>query len=333
MNHHSAARRRAARRGIDELIRESAGRLHSQKAAKAFWDLISAVRMRSELLRPFAGCRHSTNSISEQTLFGLVNLALCHKTWLRDVFEWRPLGNTHRAVFGSLVRYLIDDHEVPEFMLPVWFSEPTGAPDERHKWYVHFARSGTIRGLRIAGHLDRAQARCFVDAPHHYEIPQALTWGRQRRVSRQKRKSELRVVNKRRRKTLQAQLNRWSRNDWKPLGVDSFSISAEEASLGGGRSWTIRELLTRQALQDEGEEMDHCVGSYAFRCIFGLSSIWSLKEHTDTGSKRLLTIEVDPDERRIVTALGWQNRRPDRVARRIMNHWADVAGLQISALV
>ena len=333
MNHQSTYRRRAARRRIDVLVKECGDRIYNHKAEKAFWTLVSVVRMRSDLLTPFPGCRHSTTAVLEQTLFGLMNLAMSHKVWLRESYDWRPLGTTRRAVFGSLVRYLIDDHEVPEFMLPVWFSEPTGNPSDSQRWYVHIARTGSVRGLQFASHLDREQARCFLEAPHHSDIAAAMRWADNRRVSRRKQKNEFSVLSRRRRKERQARRNGWFRNNWKSLGMESFYIAAEETSLGGARSWTIRELLTRRELNVEGERMDHCVGSYALYCQLGISSIWSLKEHSEKGSKRLLTIEVDPDERKIVTALGHRNHRPCQEARYIMNRWATRSGLQISSVV
>ena len=41
--------------------------------------------------------------------------------------------------------------------------------------------------------------------------------------------------------------------------------------------WTIEELLSAGALEQEGREMGHCVASYAGRCAAGNYSLWRVK--------------------------------------------------------
>ena len=41
--------------------------------------------------------------------------------------------------------------------------------------------------------------------------------------------------------------------------------------------WTIEELLSAGALEQEGREMGHCVASYAGRCAAGNCSLWRVQ--------------------------------------------------------
>jgi len=99
------------------------------------------------------------------------------------------------------------------------------------------------------------------------------------------------------------------------------------------RQWTIRELTDSQQLIDEGNGLHHCVATYADECVKRTSSIWSLKCHGSLESHRMLTIEVDPKDRMIVTALGNCNSAPKAAARKIMGMWAEQEKLKIARWV
>lgn len=64
-----------------------------------------------------------------------------------------------------------------------------------------------------------------------------------------------------------------------------------------------------------------------------MRSIWSLQSHGSLKSHRVLTIEVLPTTRTIVTALGKCNADPEPDARRIMEMWAEQQGLGIDGQV
>lgn len=81
--------------------------------------------------------------------------------------------------------------------------------------------------------------------------------------------------------------------------------------------------------------MQHCVGSYANWCASGRGSIWSMRRGGTLHHQHVLTIEVDPTKRQIVTALGKRNARPKPLSesRRIMEKWAHQEGLDIASWV
>lgn len=114
-------------------------------------------------------------------------------------------------------------------------------------------------------------------------------------------------------------------NSWAPSGFPEFSLAEGEGR--NSKLWTITELSTSKLLIDEGRVMKHCVSSYAGSCEKGKISIWSLRQRTDEGIERLLTIEVWNAEKRIVQVRGKLNRLPTVKESAIVGRWAGNAGL------
>jgi len=335
VEHHMPPRRRNARRTIDALIHSVACREYNRRVRCAFLHLVDTVRSNSELLQPYSGRRHSCETHAAQVVRGLINLANDHKAWVRPCEGWHPQGSTPGSVFTSLVNHLIDVHPVPKFMVACWLAEADPDVRARQRWYIHLARAGTIRGTSTPCEFDKEQAKCFATAPDHFTIPQALHWGQQRRRIEVQSDEEPHLYNisRRRRKAAEAESQQWCRGDWKPIGIHSFQTDDIRLSLYGSRSWTIREILTRDELVREGTELNHCVATYAGRCLGGLSSIWSLKVHGLQTTRRVITIEIEPRKRTIVTALGDRNTSPSEDARRVMDAWARVSGLHVLSSV
>ncbi len=94
-----------------------------------------------------------------------------------------------------------------------------------------------------------------------------------------------------------------------------------------GTVWTIYELLGNGALAEEGRSLNHCVGSYAETCAMGRTTIWSMRQGCGATGKRVLTIQVDADQRRIVQVRGNSNRFATREEREVIEYWAWEAGL------
>jgi len=87
--------------------------------------------------------------------------------------------------------------------------------------------------------------------------------------------------------------------------------------------WWIEELLHSSELRDEGRTLRHCVASYEWRCLRGLSNIWSLRRQSGDGPPQpRYTVEVDPQTRTIVQIRGYQNCRATGQPRRILDLWA-----------
>lgn len=87
----------------------------------------------------------------------------------------------------------------------------------------------------------------------------------------------------------------------------------------GEHEWTIRELGTSRELAAESLSMHHCVGSYAHRCIAGLSAIFSAR----LDGVRAFTIEIEPATRRVVQARGLANRTCTDIELALVARWLD----------
>jgi hypothetical protein len=88
---------------------------------------------------------------------------------------------------------------------------------------------------------------------------------------------------------------------WEPSGILPFAIS-ERDIFGATNDWTVLELTTNKALQEEGSEMRNCVRTYVEGCQRGTTSIWSLRIRSGRNARfrSLLTIEVNNTRRAIV---------------------------------
>ncbi|NLX96916.1 MAG: hypothetical protein GXY83_12135 [Rhodopirellula sp.] len=81
--------------------------------------------------------------------------------------------------------------------------------------------------------------------------------------------------------------------------------------------WSFVEITSGDELKREGQEMWHCVASYAARCASGYSSIVSVRHN----GRRRITIEITPRTKQIVQARGPYNREADAEEQRVMSQW------------
>jgi len=74
--------------------------------------------------------------------------------------------------------------------------------------------------------------------------------------------------------------------------------------------------------------MHHCVSTYAAKCIAGQASIWSLRRCTKDRIDRLLTIEVDRQDK-AVQVRGLANRLAHPDERNVLERWAKARGIAL----
>jgi hypothetical protein len=110
---------------------------------------------------------------------------------------------------------------------------------------------------------------------------------------------------------------------WPRASIRAFS-SEEESGL-----WTITELCSSDHLVAEGRALRHCVATYAEACVGRRSSIWSVRLETREGRQRVMTVEVEPDSRRVLQARGKRNAAPSDAARKILARWAARERLEV----
>jgi hypothetical protein len=92
---------------------------------------------------------------------------------------------------------------------------------------------------------------------------------------------------------------------WSEENEGSSSVSQGEVVADLSDGWTAQKLTTEDQLDDEGEEMQHCVGSYAYEVSRGRTTIYSLR---DANGRPHVTIEVSNNK--IEQIRGKQNEEP-----------------------
>ena len=99
-----------------------------------------------------------------------------------------------------------------------------------------------------------------------------------------------------------------------------------------GSVWEIDQLLSAQALREEGRTMRHCVLSYARKCLANETTIWSMtvRRKGMDRCRKVLTIEVSSASGRVVQVRGRSNRRPKANEIGIIRRWAEEQGLKFS---
>ncbi|RWE65748.1 PcfJ domain-containing protein [Mesorhizobium sp.] len=108
--------------------------------------------------------------------------------------------------------------------------------------------------------------------------------------------------------------------EWQP--------SSKEAKAHGERFF-VRQLKTAEDLVAESRAMHHCVSMYAAKCIAGNASIWVLRRTALGKVERLLTIELDP-QNRAVQVRGFGNRLASPEERKV-ERWAKARGVVLNA--
>ena len=88
------------------------------------------------------------------------------------------------------------------------------------------------------------------------------------------------------------------------------------------------QLRTAADLVAETRMMHHCVASYAAKCIAGQASIWSLRRRVAGTTERLLTIELDRQQR-AVQVRGFANRTARTEERKLLERWARARGIDL----
>jgi hypothetical protein len=141
--------------------------------------------------------------------------------------------------------------------------------------------------------------------------------------------------------TLMRQVERWHKElnkskrgkklSWQKSNIEDFFLSEGEVHTPSHRLWSVVELLDSSALLDEGRAMHHCVYSYTDSCAAGRCSIWSLRRYDNTGSWRLVTIEVSHGT--IVQARGVNQRSPTVQEWRIIGLWVQKSKLTVASYV
>jgi len=86
-----------------------------------------------------------------------------------------------------------------------------------------------------------------------------------------------------------------------------------------GKKWRFTELTCSEELRNEGDAMEHCVGSYSMTCSDGHAAIFSLRD----SAGRKATIEVDPLSGFLTQVQGRCNAEPPKSVLSVVNVWIE----------
>jgi hypothetical protein len=96
--------------------------------------------------------------------------------WRRDLRDWRQRSHNTQKQLSSLIRHLVADYPVPEFMDAAWLRTGRGSRLYR-EWFLHIARGKNIRTARTPIPLTKLMAHHFLEAPSSISIEGAIRWG------------------------------------------------------------------------------------------------------------------------------------------------------------
>jgi hypothetical protein len=131
-------------------------------------------------------------------------------------------------------------------------------------------------------------------------------------------------------KTLERDANEWheqmqrfrdahNQAEWPSLGIPL--LDWETSTNNKMVTYRTVELLTADALYQEGLDMRHCVAEYVDDCIDGDTSIFSLRKYDGTAFKKIATLAIDPFNMSIYEAEGNCNTPLTTEAVMALNTW------------
>jgi PcfJ-like protein len=115
---------------------------------------------------------------------------------------------------------------------------------------------------------------------------------------------------------------------WAGAAIEDWSWSPTAKDHGKRDAYAMVQLRTATDLVTETRLMQHCVASYAAKCMAGNASIWSLRHRHAGNTQRLLTLEVDR-QRQVVQIRGFANRLARSDERKILERWAKARSLRL----
>ena len=116
---------------------------------------------------------------------------------------------------------------------------------------------------------------------------------------------------------------------WSGAAIADWSWRPSAKEGGKREEFVVTQLRTAADLVAETRAMQHCVATYAAKCIAGYCSIWSLRRRAAGSSERMLTIELD-QRARAVQVRGFANRSASPEERKLLERWAKARGIELA---
>jgi len=246
----------------------------------------------------------------------------------------RNANTVPRAIRWTQVEHFDGTRRLAEVLCGTTWGEDVECPRVTEDF-----RAGAVQWFCQQGMLDPVQVGPLIDYVEHCR-GDVREWSFKGRTGRSLMRDmeewhkELaaldRVAN---RQNLAAQRAMWAERrspppeKFEPSGIRNWETSRKTKDNRTGKQLQVRyaitELLTYQALHDEGRQLHHCAASYAWSVGKGQKSIWSFS----IGREKQVTIEVRNPTKTVVQIRGTRNRMPTASEITYIQKWASENGL------
>ena len=109
-------------------------------------------------------------------LNGIVNLGEQRWMWMRKPEEWTPKSVNRGKRFSELLRYLMVQYDVPEFLDKAWMDMSEEAVRHR-QWFINLGGGENIRVQKdLPVQLSKKAAHWFLQTPSKFSIAEAFRW-------------------------------------------------------------------------------------------------------------------------------------------------------------
>lgn len=118
---------------------------------------------------------------------------------------------------------------------------------------------------------------------------------------------------------------------WETSGIYGCSYEVGNRESKSYQRFTIYELLSSEALREEGREQHHCVSSYDRSCADKQNAIFTMHvQKQNMADTKAVTIQVRLTSMEIVQAKGTRNRGITPIEREVIERWASREYLSMS---
>ncbi|MEM6551469.1 MAG: PcfJ domain-containing protein [Planctomycetota bacterium] len=114
-------------------------------------------------------------------LYGLGQLSVQHRHWVRSPAGWVPRTHNVERQFASLAAHLFCRYPVPACFGSAWFNRSKRSAAVEQRWYIRLGQGKSLRGAPgLPLELTRRAAHLLQEAPATLTILQALRWAQLR---------------------------------------------------------------------------------------------------------------------------------------------------------
>jgi hypothetical protein len=152
-------------------------RVESRRTRNAARRLLAHLSRHSRLISDRPGVMTLDVSAGNSYVEAALALARHCEAWIRPPETWLPESDDRRRQFGSLVRHLMGQWPVPEFLDAAWFLGRSAHATRRQEWFLHIARGANLRHAELPIAYTKKMAHHFLEAPADLSIDGALRYG------------------------------------------------------------------------------------------------------------------------------------------------------------